>query len=189
MRQRARACALLCEFLSLISTSLPSGELLVLTGPVMKLSCASLLRHAHTRIRAHARKRICINVHRNSCVHSHIRYSLRESATHMQAYRDTWSSRTSCLSWELQTAGMLEKPRYTNLYTAKSLTILKSLLVDWSYFFRVIMLGKMDGFLLYDVHKWLILSIRYVMSVSFFPLADDNRELWVCSSNPIWCTD
>lgn len=175
MWQRARACALLREFLSLICTSLPSGGLRVMTGPVMKLSCASLLRHAHTRIHVHAQKRICINVHRNTCTHSHIRYSLGESAAHTckpmnEAYRDMWSSRTSCLPWELQPSKMQEKPCKTNLYTAKSLTILKSLSLDWSHFFRVIRLGKIDGFMLYDVHKWLILSIRYVMRSVLLPL-------------------
>lgn len=73
-------------------------------------------------------------------------------------------------AFALRATETLEKPCNTNMYTTKSLTILKSLLADWSYFFWVIRLGKIDGFLLYDVHKWLILSIRQVMRSVLLPL-------------------
>lgn len=57
--------------LSLISTSLPSGRLTALTGPIMKLFNVGLFRRArtqtHTQARARARRQICRNMLRNTC--------------------------------------------------------------------------------------------------------------------------
>lgn len=93
--------ALLCFFLSLISTLLPSGRLAALTGPVMNLSIVGLFGpvHEHACFCERTREHICRNKHRNTCAGKR---SLKENATHAQkpksgAYGDTWSSKTSCV--------------------------------------------------------------------------------------------
>lgn len=100
---------------SLISTSLPSGRLTALTGPIMKLSNVGLFTHSHAHSHVHThtptQKHACAHTephkqeHTQEHMHNHThtnRHSLGESATHTHkpnsgAYRETWSSRTSCV--------------------------------------------------------------------------------------------
>lgn len=103
--------ALLCVFLSLISTSVPSGRLIELTGPILKLSNVGFFRHTHTCAYMYTQRNRSRNTYTK--MHAQIthtnRDSLGESATHTHkqnsgAYRETWTSRTDCVQ-------NLENPR------------------------------------------------------------------------------
>lgn len=111
------------------------GGLPVLTGPVMKLSRASLLRHARTgmwcaRLEAHMRRctqktRARMAPHQvqpqGKC-HSHVQANERS----LQGYVKLKDQLLALTTTNCNDAGN------TNMYPTKSLTILKSLLVDWS---------------------------------------------------------
>lgn len=95
-RSVTRVCvptALLCIFLSLISTLLPLGRLAALTDAVMKLSIVGLFGsvHEHACFCECMQEHISRNMHRNTCAGKH---SLKENATHAHkpksgAYTDT----------------------------------------------------------------------------------------------------
>lgn len=86
--------ALPCVFLSLISTSVPSGRLIELTGPVLKLSNVGFFRHTHT---------MCIHVHREKQKQKYIHKNACTDNTHEQGQpRGKCHSYTQAKQWSLQ---------------------------------------------------------------------------------------
>lgn len=79
-------------FLSLISTSLPSGRLTALTGPIMELSNnVGLFRHTHTQsMHAHTQKHICRNIHKKTRTETHQQAQPRGKC-HSYAQAKQWS--------------------------------------------------------------------------------------------------
>lgn len=83
-----------CLFLSLISTSVPSGRLIELTGPVLKLSNVGFFRHTHT---------MCIHVHREKQKQKYIHKNACTDNTHEQGQpRGKCHSYTQAKQWSLQ---------------------------------------------------------------------------------------